>query len=305
MRFEDLDQGGGYLFRISHQGRSVLSGGGGVCAYPINSASAFTIARDKAHTKSVLAAAGIPHIAGGLFFSHKRRVSMRGPGREIEDAIAFATSLGFPIFCKPNQGGRGNFAEIVESESSLADFAQRVAVEFESFLVEPVIQGVEHRVLVKDGSPLAHITKLPPTLIGDGSSTWGALLDAYNARLEGSGVSASPLSALGAADRFEKPARGERLMLGGRRNFHAAGSVEQVSDRVPSPLADLARAATEAVGLRLGAVDLFDVSAKDDFSDLVVIEVNANPGLASLECDGRMDIIDKLWTDMLTEALET
>lgn len=303
--YEDLDEGRGYLYRVTRNNRSVLGGGGGVCAYPVNSAAAFTIARDKAHTKSVLRAAGLPCIPGGLFFSHKRRVSMRGPGRETVDAVAYASELGFPVFCKPNNGGRGNFAELITSPDDLRDYASRVAVEFESFLVEPVITGVEHRVLVKDGRPLAHIQKTPPTLAGDGARSWRQLLEIANAALEGTGVSPSPTSLLTGAgvdpDAISTP--GQHLALAGRRNLHAAGAAEMVSDDPPAGLAALACAAVTALGLRVGAVDMFDTSPGAELQDLVVIEVNANPGLLSLEDAGRHDIIERLWIEMLNDCL--
>ncbi len=303
--YEDLDEGRGYLYRVTRNGRSVLGGGGGVCAYPVNSAAAFTIARDKSHTKSILRAANLPCIAGGLFFSHQRRVSMRGPGREVADAIAMAAEFGFPVFCKPNQGGRGNFAEIVTSADDLQDYARRVAIEFESFLVEPVVVGNEHRVLVQDGRPLAHIVKSPPVLHGDGQRSWQELLDAANAGLEGTGVSpgAPTLISATGADPHAVPDRGAFLALAGRRNLHAAGDAEAVSHEAPEALAQLACAAVAALGLRVGAVDMFDVSAQADLSDLVVIEVNGNPGLLSLECAGRHDIIEGLWTSMLNDCL--
>lgn len=304
--FEDLDEGRGYLYRVSRNDRFILGGGGGVCAYPINAAPAFTIARDKAHTKSVLSHAGIPAIPGGLFFAHQRRANMRDPGRDIEDAIRYAERLGFPVFCKPNQGGRGNFAECVPSPQALSDYALRVAIEFESFLVEPVITGIEHRVLVMDERPLAHIVKTAPTLTGDGRHTWDELLNAANEALAGSGVSAAPQSTLTASGVAPSavPAAGESIVLAGRQNLHAAGNVETVSDTAPLELARLAAAATRALGLRLGAVDIFDASPKRDLSKLLIIEVNGNPGLASLERAGRADIISSLWQAMLTECLE-
>lgn len=304
--FEDLDKGRGYLYRVTLGGRSVLGGGGGVCAYPVNSAAAFTIARDKAHTKSVLRAANIPVIPGGLFFSHRRRAAMRDPGRDVEDALTFANTLGYPVFCKPNQGGRGNFAEIVTSPDELAVYTQRIAVEFESFLVEPVLTGVEHRILVFDGAPLAHIAKRPPILIGDGVRTWRELLAAANAQLAGDGVSDAPLSAITAAGAAPDtvPPAGERLTLAGRQNLHAAGEAETVSDKSPSSLAQIAVSATQAIGLRVGAVDIFDTSPARDLSDLVVIEVNGNPGLAAIERAGRSDIIQALWTAMFKDCLE-
>jgi D-alanine-D-alanine ligase-like ATP-grasp enzyme len=223
---------------------------------------------------------------------------MRSPGREAADAAAFAAKLGYPVFCKPNLGSRGTFAEIVTDEAALTDYVRRVAVEFESFLVEPVMRGNEHRVLVQDGRPVFVSTKSAPVLVGDGRSTLRQLLDAMNAELAREGVSATPAAVLG--DGARVLAAGERFTMPGRRNLSAAGAAEHVSTDVPAPLAKLACEAVAAIELRLGAVDLFDVSG-----DLVVIEVNGNPGLKTLELAGRMDLIRGIWTSMLNACLDS
>jgi glutathione synthase/RimK-type ligase-like ATP-grasp enzyme len=51
--------------------------------------------------------------------------------------------------------------------------------------------------------------------------------------------------------------------------------------------------------LRVSGIDLFDTSPARDLSSLVVIEVNANPGIQSLESIGRDDLIDAIWTTVL------
>ncbi len=302
--FEDLDDGGGYLFRIVKDGRSVLGGGGNICAYPVNSAAAYTISRDKAHTKAALSASGLPVIPGGLFFAHRRRAALRKPGREAEDAAGFAAKLGYPVFCKPNLGSRGTFAEIVSDEAELSDYIFRVAADFEAFLIEPVLLGAEHRVLVQDGDAVFHATKAEPALVGDGAARLGQLLDALNGKLAAEGVSAVPPSSLH-RDLSQVPAKGERIALPGRRNLSAAGGIEQVSETVPTLLASLAIAAVASIGLRIGAVDMFDVSPDGDHSDLVIIEVNGNPGLRTLELAHRSDLIRRIWTRMLNECLSS
>lgn len=303
-QFEDLDDGDGYLFRISKGGRFVLGGGGNICAYPVNSATAYTVSRDKAHTKRVLQSRGLPVIGGGLFFAQTRRAAMRSPGREAADAAVFASRLGYPVFCKPNLGSRGTFAEIVRDDADLADYISRVAIDFEAFLVEPLVDGTEHRVLVQDGRPVFHATKSEPALLGDGRSTLAELLGAMNRSIAADGISALPASALGiAASRI--PAAGERVALPGRRNLSAAGAIEQVSEAVPEPLALLAISAVAALGLRIGAVDMFDISPRGDLSNLVVIEVNGNPGLRTLENAKRSDLVRSIWTSMLNECLSS
>ncbi|HOY78002.1 MAG TPA: hypothetical protein PLN33_09355 [Hyphomonadaceae bacterium] len=302
--FEDLDQGAGYLFRISKGERFVLGGGGNVCTYPVNSAAAYTISRDKAHTKAVLISRGIPVIPGGLFFAQTRRAALRGPGREAADAATFAGALGYPVFCKPNLGSRGTFAEIVRNETALKDYISRVALDFEAFLIEPMLRGAEHRVLVQDDEPVFHSTKSEPALVGDGRASLGDLLEALNERVTAEGVSALPASVLG-EQQARVPAAGERVTLMGRRNLSAAGNVERVSENVPAVLGALAVRAVKALGLRIGAVDLFDLSVAGDYSDLVVIEANGNPGLKTLENAGRMDLVRRIWTRMLNECLST
>lgn len=303
-RYEDLDDGGGYLFRISLGNRSVLGGGGHVCAYPVNSATSYTVSRDKAHTKAVLTSLGLPVIPGGVWFAHTRRAALRGPGREAADAIAHAAAHGYPVFCKPNHGSRGTFAERVSSPAQLADYICRVADEFESFLIEPVMDGTEHRVLILDGRPVFHSTKAAPELVGDGVSTLARLLADQNAAVAGEGVSSLPLSALGEADPASVPSPGVRIPLLGRRNLSAAGGIESVSEQVPPPLARLAIDAVKALGLRLGAVDIFDVSDARDLSAPVVIEVNGNPGLRTLELAGRNDLIRSIWVHVLNACLK-
>lgn len=295
-----------YLVRIVLGERATVLGAGGVCSFPVNGATAFTLSRDKAHTNSALAAAGLPVIPGRLFFAHRRRVGLRGAGREAEDAVAYVRAQGFPVFCKPNTGSRGHLAEIVESESALTDYIRRVAAEFEAFLVQPVLNGAEHRVLVQDGSVVFHAAKSEPCLIGDGVSTLAQLAAAANTQLEAEGLSAWPASAFAQAGAPEHvPPAEARNILRGRRNLSAEGDIAGFSEMAPEPLARLALSAVAAIGLRIGAVDIFDLSPARDLSDLVVIEVNGNPGLRTLELAGRPDIIRRIWTGMLREMLET
>lgn len=298
--FEDIDGGRGYLWRVSRGGRSVLGGGGGVCAYPINSAVAYTISRDKSHTKSALVAAGLPVIPGGLFFAHRLRIALRDGGREVADAAAFAEQLGFPVFCKPNSGSRGDFAEIITSAERMHAYAARMAPHHESFLVEPLIRAPEHRVLVKDGRAIFHSAKASPQIVGDGRTPVSDLLAAMDASKVAAGVSASTIT--GHAPDYV-PLAGERIALLGRRNLSAAGGVEMAGEQTPTRLAALAVAATDALGLRIGAVDLFDLSSPGDSRDPLIIEVNGNPGLRTLELAGRGDLIRAIWISMYEEYL--
>lgn len=66
LRFRDLDNGGGYLFSVSNGRDEFASGSGAICTWPLNSAPAFGISRDKHHTNAVLAQAALPVIPGSF-----------------------------------------------------------------------------------------------------------------------------------------------------------------------------------------------------------------------------------------------
>src|ERR1700710_560707 len=104
LQFTDLDNGNGYLFRVSNGRTQFVSGDGRICAYPLNTASAHGVAQDKAHTIAVLENAGLPTIPSALYFITDYHAKLRPPGRELPDAIGAVETAAGPVFCKPNTG---------------------------------------------------------------------------------------------------------------------------------------------------------------------------------------------------------
>lgn len=305
LRFVDLDDGNGYVFAVEGKSGRLLSGAGWICSYPINGASAYGISRDKAHTKSILRQAGIPVIPGNHFFNTLSHSALRNPGHESGDAPAYASRLGYPVFCKPNTGARGDYAELVPNEDALADYMKRLPQMYDAFLVEQLIHGDEYRVVLHDGAPVYYALKRPPQLVGDGVHTLGQLLGRVNEAIKGTGVSPYPESSITAAgftrDCIAK--KGQAVPLAGRQNLSALGGIDKLGTDVPDALLRIARGACSAIGLRFAAVDIFDRSAQRDLSDLVVIEVNGNPTLKALEESGHLSLIIGIWTAMIREKL--
>jgi glutathione synthase/RimK-type ligase-like ATP-grasp enzyme len=297
LAFEDLDGGGGYLFAVSDGARRYVGGGGAVTPYPLNGAAAVQVARDKAHAAAVLANAGLPVIEGRLFFTTDRRIRLRAPGREVADALGWIETANGPVFCKPNTGSGGDFAEIVEGPAAFRDYVERVAPHHEAVLMQPVIAGDEYRVFVLDGEAVFATAKAELTLTGDGVAPLSALLERHNTALAGTGVSATPAGVL--INPAAVPAPGERVIVGGRRNL-AAGGGAQILEPVPATLADLSIQACAQIGLRIGGVDLFDTPA-----GLLIIEVNGNPALTSLAEAGREDLALSIWRRVLSAWMRT
>lgn len=302
--FRSLDGPDAYLFEVKDGARRAVFAAGAGSPYAMNDVRAASIARDKAFCAETLRQAGVPVLPGEVFFVTKRWAEMRGPGREPEDALAYARSATFPLFCKPLSASNGLHAEVIESAQAFGDYIERVAREHFAILVQPYVRAIEHRVFVLDGQALFSYRKALPTVTGDGTRTLEALI----AALPHDEFAPSPA-------KLARDARGARvalsvvveagitLTLEGPANRAAGGGAEALRDGAPDALGRLAVNAARAVGLRLAAVDMFDVSLGGDGSDLVVIEVNSNPMIATLEEAERWDLIDEIWRANFAAAL--
>lgn len=303
-RFRSLDGEDGYLFEVLDGARSAMFAAGAGAPYALNDARAASLARDKAFCTIALKAAGLPVLPGEMFFVTERWADMRGPGREPRDALAYAAAATYPLFCKPISGSNGMFAEVIADFEAFADYMARVAREHFAILIQPYVRGDERRVFVLDGKALFTYRKHAPQIVGDGRANVRALVEAL-ARDNG-----GPLARTRA--RFESgmiaalddvPQAGARLVLEGPANRAAGGAASGLQDGAPPALARLATAACATLGLRLAGVDIFDLSPARDCSDLVVIEVNSNPMIQTLEDHGRWDLISTIWRANFEAAL--
>lgn len=308
LRFEDLDDGGGYLFRVSNGRRSLTMGAGRLCPYPINSAAAVSISKDKVFTNRLLSERGIPNLGGRAFFLVDEHSKLRKKGFEVADAEVYLTEIGFPCFAKPLAGSRGDFAEVIASVEDFRSYVARVATKHDSIVIQKLFAGDEYRVFVLDGEVKFCLKKAELTLVGDGKKSCGMLIDEINASLKGTGVSGIPEGGVFTnggrpIDRASVPPPGARVPILGRRNLSAHASVGSLVEPVPPALARIARQAAAALSLRVAGVDIFSDAKVGDDAALYVIELNGNPGLHSLESLGRLDLLDDIWRSVLSTAL--
>jgi len=303
--YVDLDGGEGYLFAVESGGRRVLGGSGAVCTYPTNSATAYTIARDKAFTASVLSQAGLAHVPGELWFLEEARRHLRSPGRERQDLARRAGMLSYPVFAKPNRGAHGDFAECIETADQLLDYLDRAALVHDQVLIQPLVQAAEYRVFVIGEQARFQYGKAEAGLVGDGVSDWDGLMNALNERLVAAALSPvreaefrAGLAAIGAFG-SDLTAAGQRLTLAGRRNLATGSQPVGFRTDIDPKLAELGVAAAAALDLDVAGVDVF----VPDGGDPLVLEVNANPSFASLEVLGETDLAEALWTEILMRSL--
>lgn len=289
--FSEIDGGTGLLFTVSGKGRSASFGAGRCSSFPQNNATAATLANDKYLADQLMQRADIPTLGGQYFFLHQRHRAHRPPGHERDDAMTCLRALGGSAFVKPLNGSRGDFAQSVDTEAALNVYLDDVSRYHDAIIMQRIDAGTEYRVFVLDDEILYCVRKMPPTITGDGQRSIAELLASDEAQRRAHGISLA-----GASDTTScnvVPAKGEQVTVPGRMNRSAGGSmVFAVPDGEQAVFA-IAKAAVHALGLRVGAVDLFADSA--EHSAVRVIEVNANPSIRFLEDSGRDDLILRIW----------
>ncbi|RJF75920.1 ATP-grasp domain-containing protein [Rhodopseudomonas palustris] len=292
LTFRDLDGGSGLLFGVASVRGELCFGGGRCSYYPQNHATAATLATDKALANALLQRAGVATLGGRYFFLHDRHRGLRPAGHERSDAANYLASLGGRAFVKPLTGSRGDFARVIDG-GELGSYLDEVARYYDSVLIQPVAAGEEYRLFVIDGEVLYSARKLPPYVTGDGVRTLRELVSEHDRALRERGLSVT-VTADAAFDRV--PALGEHCDIAGRMNL-SAGGVMSMADAGEAAVA-ASKTAVKAIGLRLGAVDLF--VDPDDATAVRVIEVNANPAIRFLESCGRADLILAIWRHTFT-----
>ncbi|WP_322514817.1 hypothetical protein SR870_17520 [Rhodopseudomonas palustris] len=291
--FHELDGGTGLLFSVASASREICFGGGRCSYYPQNNATASSLATDKYLADALLRRAGLATLGGRYFFLHDRHRALRPAGHERSDALDYLEALGGRAFAKPLTGSRGDFARPVDGGAALASYLDEVARIYDSVLIQPVAAGHEYRIFVIDGEVLYSARKRPPFLIGDGVHTLRELLRHHDRALRDIGLS-DTASDDAAFD--EVPAAGELRAIEGRMNLSAGGTMTM--DDAGAAAIAAAISAVRALGLRLGAVDLFvDPERRDAVQ---VIEVNSNPAIRFLETCGRDDLILAIWRHTFT-----
>jgi hypothetical protein len=294
LRFEDIDGGSGLVFSASSPTRSIWFGAGRCSWFPQNNATASSLATDKYFANLILGRSGIPTLGGEYFFLHDRHRAHRGGGHEVSDALEYFRTLGQPAFVKPLTGSRGDFAQAIHDEASLATYLEQVSRYYDSILMQPVFSGHEYRIFLLDDDVVYSARKHEPAVVGDGIRTIRELLGDHDAALRLRGVSSTATTTTPWDTLNLVPSKGERWEIPGRMNLSAGATMTLETPHAEHAAFALARQARMALGLRVAAVDLFtDIGGDPDAIRL--IEVNSNPSIRFLEQCDRPDLILNIW----------
>ena len=238
------------------------------------------IAGNKNRTKAMLRNAGVPVPHGTTVYSPEG----------LRDAIE---ELGFPIVTKPLDGnhGKGATINITTWKDALAGLK---AAQYYSraVIVEQLIHGDDHRLLVVNGKLVAAAKRTPAAVTGDGTHTIQQLIDEVN-KDPRRGVGHEKVLTAITADKHTMvilkardltlksvlPA-GETLFLKSTANISTGGTATDVTDLVHPYNLLLAERVAGIVGLDICGIDLLthDIAVPLNETRGAVIEVNAAPG---------------------------
>lgn len=238
------------------------------------------IAKDKSLAYRILSDLGLPVAKQRLVYKLGR-------------AVQAAEKIGYPVVVKPVDGNHGKGVTVnVRNEDEL-EAAYDIAKEFsDGVLVEQMIKGYDHRLLVINGKLEAAALRMPGRVIGDGKSTIKQLVEALNRdprrgighekELTQIQIDAQALQCLAEKNYSvdSVPPAGETVLLRKTANLSTGGTAIDVTDVIHPDNREMAERVIKAVGLDIGGVDFLSeditVSYKDNGAG--ICEVNAGPG---------------------------
>jgi cyanophycin synthetase len=244
------------------------------------SAIAESIAQDKALTKSLLHAAGVP-------------VPLGKPATSLEQAWQIAQEVGLPVVVKPQDGNQGKGVSVNISDRTTFDKAYATALRYGVVMVEKFLPGHDYRLLVVGNKLVAASRREPPLVVGDGKHTVRQLVDLVNAdprRGDGHATSLTKIRfddiAIGRLHEQDLqpesiPVKGRRVLLRNNANLSTGGTATDVTDDVHPEVASRAIEAAQMVGLDICGVDVVCESIQRPLEEQNggIVEVNAAPGL--------------------------
>ena len=247
----------------------------------LTSGIAMEIAQDKDDTKRVLESIGLPVPPGTVASS-------------LEAALEAADALGYPVLIKPLSAshGRGISGELADAAALRAAWA--VAREHgRDVVVERFSSGRDHRVLVVNGRVVACAERVAAHVVGDGTRSIRALIEAANRDPRRGVGHANILTRLPMDAHTEEflaqrartldtvPEAGERVDLRATANLSTGGTSLDRTDEMHPDNRTACEMAAGAIGLDIAGLDVLTPSISVPFREngAVIIEVNAGPGI--------------------------
>jgi cyanophycin synthetase len=241
---------------------------------------AVELAQDKEETNKILANCGLP-------------VPKQELVRSAERAVRAAERLGYPVVTKPYNGNHGRGISVGLKTAGDVQRGFEAAKEHStSVIVETMLYGDDHRLLVVGGELIAATRRTPGQVVGDGLKSIRQLVEIVNqdprrgighekvmTRIQLDAEADAVLAKQGlTVDAV--PAAGQAVPLRGTANLSTGGTAADVTDVIHPDNRDMAVRAVTAIGLDVGGVDFLCPDITESYKTVGggICEVNAAPG---------------------------
>lgn len=263
--------------------------------FNLNPSASGEIVKDKAFTNYFLKKRGFRVPDGCVFFSlslNKKLPPQKRAG--IDEAIAYAARLGYPVFVKPNNSSQGRLVTKVFDAKSLRTAAEKIFKLTDILLVEKLCVGNDYRVVVLGGEIISVYERVPAFIFGDGKTSIERLLQEKRKVLRQADRKAEALTlhdfrvvqSLKMAGLNPKSVLrdGMKLQLLPNANISTGGSaVEFAPADIHPSFAKAAVRAAQALNLEFCGVDFIakDITKSLDKQKWWILELNGNCQLNS------------------------
>ncbi|MFT3690829.1 cyanophycin synthetase [Paenirhodobacter sp.] len=213
---------------------------------------------------------------------------------DADEAVSAANRIGYPVVVKPLDGNHGRGVTVNITDEAGVEAAFAVADEEGSaVVVESMITGDDHRLLVVNGTLVAAARRVPGHVKGDGSHSIAELVEIVNrdprrgvghenvlTRLELDAQALRLLEERGYTPETVPP-EGEEVYLRKTANISTGGTAVDCTDTIHPDNRLMAERAIRAIGLDVGAVDFLtsDITRSYRETGGGICEINAGPGL--------------------------
>jgi cyanophycin synthetase len=266
------------------------------------------IASDKNLTNSLLSSAGLPVPRAELV-------------RFVDDAVAAAVKIGYPVVVKPLDGNHGRGVSLdLRTEDDVRRAFSGAWNESRNgqVVVESFVTGNDYRVLVIGGKLAAVAQRVPASVVGDGQHTVGELVNIENADPRRGIGHEKVLTRIRVTDAAEEllakqglsldsvPAAGQRAQLASTGNMSTGGtSIDRTHEAHPDNV-EIAETAAQVVGLDVAGIDFIapDITVPVREQGGAIVEVNAAPGfrMHTHPTEGEPQFVAKPVIDLLFAA---
>ena len=251
------------------------------------------------HVGTVIAAR--KYLAAALFRAHGLPAPNNTLVPNADAAVRAAKALGFPVVVKPERSDFGTAVSVNLTHDDAVRRAFDTAQVHGPVLVEEMIPGDNHRLLVMYGRFVSAVQQTPAQVVGDGLSTVRALIELTN-RTRTDKLSehwkkivldeqVDDVLAVQELRLDDVPAKARTVRLMMASNLSKGGTMRSVTALVHPDNQALAERAAAVAGLDVAGVDFISTDITRSHHEVggAICEINPTPGFTMGEPPGRLE----------------